>query len=146
MDSWKTVVLKKDFWIDYFRLMGEEKKIKPYNGLRDPIIFPVFEDVGFILDLTQDLSDLSLSVYHPSFSGEKELAYLNEGDWHPVLFRWNEVEKIGDFFAKKYNDLPSSVPFLLLSVFAPVTKQDDMERVNDKVRSAWQSLIYRRGN
>jgi hypothetical protein len=139
LNSWKTCVLTKQFWLDLFRLNGDPID-NTYAQLKESIHFSIKEGEGFYLSLTPDLSDISLLLVHPNYPNQIELAYLSEAYWHHVLFRWSELEKISDFLAKQSSDIPPAIPFLLLSLFTPVTIQDDVNNIQSKVREAFKSL------
>lgn len=152
MDQIKlSVFQKKSFWTDYFWITEPYKGdyswlSKPYIEDRtypelneNKIRFRVSESFQLGFDLDEDIGYSSLVLYHHTIPEGVELGWMDGHCFHPFVFRWSEIEKLGQLLASQVPQYPSA-PFLLLSLFSIITIEEDITRVRNQLDSAWRSL------
>lgn len=96
------------------------------------------EDYSLILTLEEDLGFISLEFFHPSFPKPIDIGWNDRYTmWY--IFRWEELDLISTYVASQFPKYPAA-PFLLLSLFTPVTTDDDRFWIRNKFTESLQSL------
>lgn len=70
---------------------------------------------------------------------EKLLGFCDGHGNQPFVFRWEELYLLSDLLTLQFPSCPGA-PFLLLSLFTPVTINDDRRLIRQKLKWALQSL------
>ncbi|GAA5345097.1 hypothetical protein [Planifilum fimeticola] len=135
-DLCETLFMRKEFWTDYYFLTHQSGI---YPELVDPIPLPITGNMGLMLAIGDDITESTLYLYHPSCPEPVQLGWDDEAQWFSHVFRWDELERISGFLVSQYPELPA-VPFLLLYRFAPITRENDPEAIQERVKAAWSSL------
>lgn len=145
MDNDLIMLLKgKQFWRDYFFVSEDqfEKYKYPTLGYDNSIQFPISENMSLTLTIGQDVLDKYLKIHCSSESDEKLLGFCDGHGNQPFVFRWEELYLLSDLLTLQFPSCPGA-PFLLLSLFTPVTINDDRRLIRQKLKWALQSLgIY----
>ena len=146
--SWKDVLKQRDFWIDYFFLQTDPEEWKHEYELSDDLFtyeyeklirFPVTDSIGIALEMGEYLPSTSLMVYDQTQPDGILIGQFDDSQPYPIVFRFEEAERLGDYLARHVPEYPS-VPYILLSNFMAITERDDLERIHQKTKAAWRQL------
>jgi hypothetical protein len=149
-DTWKMALKKRSFWTDYFWitepykgdyswLSSPYKAGRTYPELANEIRFTISKSFQLGFDLDEKLSYSSLMLYHDTVPNGIELGWMDGHCFHPYVFRWSEIEKLGQLLSPQVPECPSA-PFLLLTLFSIITMDEEVETVQKQLESAWRSL------
>lgn len=134
---------QKDFWKVYF-VLEEDRRIffDCQNGANYHTIFlRLPEDYSLILHLDEELGIIWLEFVHSSFSKPVQIG-IYDGFCMTGVFRWEELDLISSYVASQFPKYPAA-PFLLLSLFTPITPDDDRYWIRKKFTESLQALgIY----
>lgn len=117
-------------------MLDDEPFIYEYEN---PIRFPITKHMGLLLEMGPYLPGTSLKVYDLSTPDGIEIGKFDDSHPHAVVLRFEEAAALGDFLAPQVPEYPEA-PYILLSNFMAITVDDDLERVHQKTKTAWQSL------
>ena len=87
------------------------------------------------------LEYISLELSRADEGETIEIAYDDQSNFQPHLFRWSELETLSRAIAAVDDSLPHpGAALLLLCRFAPVTDEDDAAHINGLLEAAWDRL------
>jgi len=123
------IFYSKIFWDRYFWNLHDDFS---YEFLEDnPIRFQLTENDTLLLDPGEDFAYISLS-YQYKDEDELEIAWDDEGHFHPFVMRFNEYQTIIDRITALHK-VEKWIPALLLRRFVGIESFAELQRI-----SAWE--------